>query len=353
MDSIIDLIQLRIPPINYVCPPLCPFEFSGSGSGSAALIVAHPSPCKISGLRIEGTVLFWDALTPDSCSSRVPALCYNVYHAEVGSDEYSVIAECIQGTSYDFGALTGCFRVTGITTEGECDLSDAACTTPTPPPTVNPGDFGPDAWWKADSFSLESGTEVGGPGNEWLDQSGNNNDLTQISSVSRPVFRSDFVNGKPVVQFDGVDDILNLTSPLIYNGEYTFMIVIAHTDAGNPWTGTLLGNRGASLFITSGIRKWRIEGSSAECETTDSLSIPAASFKLATARRDEWRENKTPRGGSAPISEVRFDLIGSRAQGVGGFLNGYIAEIVIYPTRLSDANVDQLYDEYFSPKYGI
>jgi hypothetical protein len=140
MDSILDLIQLRIPPINYVCPPLCEFIFSGSSSGSF-VFVDHPSPCKITGLRIEGDILFWDLLTVDTicgdrtCDPRIPALCYNVYHAPLGSETYTVIAECIQGDGgFVIGDLTGCFRVTGITTEGECDLSDPVCRGVIPPP---------------------------------------------------------------------------------------------------------------------------------------------------------------------------------------------------------------------------
>lgn len=147
MDSILDLIQLRIPPINYVCPPLCEFIFSGSSSGSF-VFVDHPSPCKITGLRIEGDILFWDLLTVDTvcgdrtCDPRIPALCYNVYHAESENEPYSVIAECISGEDgFAITGLTGCFRVTGITTEGECDLSDPICI-PTPPPE----DFFSEVW---------------------------------------------------------------------------------------------------------------------------------------------------------------------------------------------------------------
>jgi len=132
MDTILDLLWLRIPPINYVTPPLCEFIFSGSGSGSF-VIATHPSPCKITGVRIEGNTLFWDALTADSCSAGVGAICYNVYHATLGSNSYSVVAECIPGTEYDVTGQTGCFRVTGITTEGECDLSDPACIEGPPP----------------------------------------------------------------------------------------------------------------------------------------------------------------------------------------------------------------------------
>jgi len=58
-----------------------------------------------------------------------------VYHAPLGSETYTVIAECIQGDGgFVIGDLEGCFRVTGITTEGECDLSDPVCRGVVPPP---------------------------------------------------------------------------------------------------------------------------------------------------------------------------------------------------------------------------
>src|SRR5688572_23035773 len=127
MDSTLDLLWLRVPPIRYVSPPACLFEASGSGSSGPIIVVEHPARFKVTGLRVEDCTLFWDAL-PGTCDgvSCAPALCYNLYRADTESGEYSVFAECVNVTGFSVSD-NACYRVSAITTEGESDLSDPVC----------------------------------------------------------------------------------------------------------------------------------------------------------------------------------------------------------------------------------
>lgn len=145
MNSILDILLLRRPRLEYVSPPVCDFIFSGS---SFPIIILNPLPHHFgpTGLVAGGTgnfFLSWD-IYPG-------ALCYTIYKALDPADPfgpYRIIAECINGSTpgcpscpptvnlTPFGP--GCYRVSAITLDGESDLSDPNCDvghTAPPPPT--------------------------------------------------------------------------------------------------------------------------------------------------------------------------------------------------------------------------
>jgi hypothetical protein len=59
-------------------------------------------------------------------------------------------------------------------------------------------------WLKADSMSLADGTAI----STWSDQSGNGNDATQATGANQPLFKTNVLNEKPVVRFDGSNDYM-------------------------------------------------------------------------------------------------------------------------------------------------
>jgi hypothetical protein len=83
--------------------------------------------------------------------------------------------------------------------------------TPLDPSTV----AGLKLWLKADSLALADGAAV----TTWTDSSGNGNNAT---AVGAPVFKTNILNGKPVIRFVGVQG-------------FTLATAIAGTSAG-PWT---------------------------------------------------------------------------------------------------------------------
>lgn len=96
MDSILDLLWLRVPPIRYVSPPACDNISSGSGSSGPIIVIEHPNCPGVTGVHIIGSRLFWDAL-PSVCEgSCSPAICYNIYRASpapvVPASEFAVLA---------------------------------------------------------------------------------------------------------------------------------------------------------------------------------------------------------------------------------------------------------------------
>lgn len=121
MESIFDILFVRRPVLNYVCPPVCEVLFSGTG---VPIIILEPfTPnSSVSGLvrgGAGGFRLSWN---------RYPgAICYSVYQAD-NEDEpfgtYHLIAECIPDATFELPPGRGPFRVTAITPDGETPPSD-------------------------------------------------------------------------------------------------------------------------------------------------------------------------------------------------------------------------------------
>lgn len=59
-----------------------------------------------------------------------------------------------------------------------------------------------------------TGLSDGGSVTTWEDKSGEGNDATQATAGFRPTYQTNEINSLPIVQFDGTDDFLALTSPL-------------------------------------------------------------------------------------------------------------------------------------------
>lgn len=130
MPTIIqDVIWLRRPTLNYVCPPVCEVLFSSTGF---PIIVLNPLPRHRgpTGLVITSRGRFrllWDAYPG--------ALCFTIYQAVNPLDPfgpYAIIAECIEGNEFDIEP--GCYRISAITLEGESELSEVICTPDVVPP---------------------------------------------------------------------------------------------------------------------------------------------------------------------------------------------------------------------------
>jgi len=75
-----------------------------------------------------------------------------------------------------------------------------------PSPSTIPDSGNLQALYDARDLSLSDGDPV----STWPDSSGNGNDLT---AASAPTYRTGFISGNPVVKFDGVNDLLNVSFP--------------------------------------------------------------------------------------------------------------------------------------------
>lgn len=123
MTTIFEYLCLRRPRLDYVCPPFCENDFSGSGGPVIELDpfgrLRGPTGLILSGEG--GLTLSWD--------DYPGALCFNIYQAvdENNPDgEYVIIAECVEGPPFQIPSSgPRFFKVSAITPEGESELSDS------------------------------------------------------------------------------------------------------------------------------------------------------------------------------------------------------------------------------------
>lgn len=103
----------------------------------------------------------------------------------------------------------------------------------TVPPEI--GITGLQFWHRSDLGIASVGSSV----TSWADQSGNGNDALAPSTTQRPVLMPNTLNGHPILQFDGMDDVL----------------VVADAPGLDPATGSYLYVAVGGWVNTSGIHR--------------------------------------------------------------------------------------------------
>lgn len=219
-------------------------------------------------------------------------------------------------------------------------------------PTVSPNDFsGLIRWYKADSFSLADGDDIGGTGREWIDQSPTApNDATQATLADRPLYRTNIFGSMPAIHFSNK---FMLTPGIVLSGDFT---IISIAKAGS--NTTLFGHTTLNLWVRLRVAFSRIDwhdlvGNPQSASFTTSFGV----VNMSSWRRDgsgniTFRERNIDRTTvAATVISRTFDLMG----GTTGFAlsDGHVGELCVWNTRLSDANVDSLYTNYFKTRWGL
>jgi hypothetical protein len=227
--------------------------------------------------------------------------------------------------------------------------------------------LGPALW--LDASDTATITESGGAVSQWDDKSGNGRNVTQGTGAAQPTTNLNSINGKNVLRFDGGDVMSG--SMAIDVGTVTVFVVARETSNVNF----------AGFFV--------LAPSSGDDQSTDN-SVVTSAFQLTTifnAQRKNTNAtivssvNITPFGvyvarfssnglcevfsntvigGTATASSTFGNsttaLVGGRYQAgniSGSFrLNGDIAEIIVYPTTLTN-NEMNVVGIYLSQKWGL
>ena len=96
------------------------------------------------------------------------------------------------------------------------------------------------AWYKADGALWQDSARTipvaldGDPVGAWDDESGNGNHLLQATTGHQPMYRTEVLNGRPIVRFDGVDDHLQDVSIPIVVPQHIYALVDT-TNMGNDY----------------------------------------------------------------------------------------------------------------------
>jgi hypothetical protein len=206
----------------------------------------------------------------------------------------------------------------------------------------------------------------------WGDKSGNNNDFTE--ATNQPIFRSSLLRGQAGVEFDGSNDILSdsdFFSNEDFSAEEATMIVVGipgRDGSGGFGVGTSDSNfqfvktsnvsNSTDAFGTSdysaNFLSSRIGGqsliSSYRQTPTSRPFINACkvgtNYQLYTNKRERF---------SRSMTGLTFSTgTGISLGGVGTYnpLSGYICEVLLFNTLLSDDDFNTVHD-YLSDKYGL
>ncbi len=201
-------------------------------------------------------------------------------------------------------------------------------------------------WLRADWLNYNEGDGVA----TWNDTSGNNNHASQLTAANRPIFKTNMLNGKPVIRFDGTNDVLTLTSNI--NTVRTVIIV-------EKWDSQI---KSAAYPILLGHSSTYDFHGSTETGTNDRIFIGSYTNDFIEAGpvynngvSVGWTLLYKDRSNFQlielyPTGNVQFNNIASDRG--SGFFHGDIAEIIIYNAVLTTAQ-RQSVERYLKAKYNL
>lgn len=201
----------------------------------------------------------------------------------------------------------------------------------------------------------------------WTDQYFLTGDVT-AAGTARPTFKTNQVNGRPALLFDGVNNLLDNTSwtPASLNG-MTVIAVVNITTGGTY--GAMVATKAAAGAIVGELRMTSstffaefaaMAGVSPAQDGTHALK--GAGWSIVVGRRDDSGggtngfklvPNAEVTSAEAGTLIVTTLGIGGRSGGGGSlWLGGYIAEVLIYGSSLSAGNQTTTIN-YLKAKYAL
>lgn len=198
------------------------------------------------------------------------------------------------------------------------------------------------------------------------DFSGNGRDFTQATSGSRPLFKTNILNGQPSVKFDGTDDFIERTAFMAASAAEMFCVLRIPTGIGSSnWGWMKFSGAGlADHFTFFGTAYSTFGGTNRTNYTPSSTDFEAGmtAHILAKAGASAWKCYEDGNVEKATMTQTmdwgtNRHLIGassgnSDASSVSNYFNGHILELQIYANELSASERNQVYDG-LQDRFGI
>jgi hypothetical protein len=214
-------------------------------------------------------------------------------------------------------------------------------------------------WLDANTLGLSNGAGV----SSFEDVSLNGNTFTQTNSSNQPVYTTSGLNGLPVVTFDGVNDYMSrgATSGLETSAITVFVVykkasLKAQTLINAGYTGEL---DKWILYSNSGNDRMNSKHKSPTNKIVyynDSNTPTIVSAHLNSSHSRTYENGVLMQNSSASyIAESGNNLIRIGAYNynlTGSFLEGFIAEMVVFNTQLNDLERIMV-ENYLGNKYGF
>lgn len=212
-------------------------------------------------------------------------------------------------------------------------------------------------FWRADAFpagTISDGDNVGSAGDHWLDLSGNGRDASDLGGIilTLPTYETNEVNGLPVVRFDALGE--QLAFPELVVNDFT-IITVGRTTVGQDtlWFGQRTLNH--QLRINTGGVFMAGFFNGVTFINSTAFAGSSSDFQVTVWRRSgntvTFRQNKTSRGSGSEAGVLRLDSVCNNTFLSSG--RGDLGEVVMYDQHRSDSEVDQLYDQWFKPRWAL
>lgn len=228
-------------------------------------------------------------------------------------------------------------------------------------------------WLDADDLGLADNDPVP----TWSDLSGNGNHVAQATGASQPTFKTNRLNGKPAVRFDGTDDYLSALSSasLDITSEWSiFAVVNVHTAPGGDNYDLVRKLRSAGIFdvqyryFISPARFHFVaqHDGTRQLEAGDDRTLDVGTFFLTAGvsrtaglelfKNGAAHSNNPMVDGTwsywAPVGTGSGPIYIGGVPGATSYSKVELAELVIYDRDLADDERAEL-EYYFASKYGL
>ena len=216
-------------------------------------------------------------------------------------------------------------------------------------------------WLDADDQDSIIGTAT------WLDKSGQGHNLVstllESSGASAPVLTSDVINGRSAMKFDGTDDYMRIVDTLDVSATtgFTQFFVFRNTVVS---AAVVLGGLAQASASTNFVQLEEDRfgfGGGGTYSTVSSVARDNTPFIVMGRRVSgsgtvavdaKWNGASYAGTTSAYGTVDRFHIGGNSYDSGSQYYNGYICEVIVYNTNLSDTQVEQV-ELYLSRKWNI
>jgi hypothetical protein len=211
-------------------------------------------------------------------------------------------------------------------------------------------------WYKADALTLNDGDAVA----TWTDSSGLANDAAQATGANQPLYKTNILNGLPVIRFDGTNDFMSVAGITNNTATRTLFFVAKATVAISVDRAVWALSPTSLVAARNADAQWLYYGNSVDAAVLIGGDATAAFANIAcrinsVTSLDMYRDAGTATNldPEDTFSGAAALTIGASSGGGAGWWPGDIAEMIVFNAALSDANrqamTDYLYYRWFAP----
>ena len=219
-------------------------------------------------------------------------------------------------------------------------------------------------WLKTDAIT---GLNNDDPVATWSDFSGNVNNLTQGTATRRPIYKTNEINGKPIIRFDGSNDHL-IRNPFAGFATTQITAIVVNKNNGEVNDGILSYASTASdnnflLYNSASVNIYRNGNINTSTVMNDNnFHIGCASWRSASGTSRYYKDGVQTYSGTiasgASITSGGSFVIAEEQDAVGGGFDagqahaGDFAEVILFNFFLNDAQII-IVQNYLAAKYLI